>query len=144
MRGFLKVIIWGSMPFLDFSKKNTNFGLWGGQNVVTYQCYQLWKQMLTFCFFSSQLLFIRAKKSILERLKLSTCLKGGRSKNTAEFLSLWEWKCIALFSVYPIFTVTSLVMFSNLFPKILKIKYAVEMWARQLFQVQNFISIRNF
>ena len=35
-------------------------------------------------------------------------------------------------------------MFSNLFPKILKIKYAVEMWARQLFQVQNFISIKNF
>ena len=40
--------------------------------------------------------------------------------------------------------VTGLVMFSNFFAKILKIKDAVEMWARQLFQVQNFISIRNF
>lgn len=35
-------------------------------------------------------------------------------------------------------------MFSNLFPKILKIKDAVELWARQLFQVQNFIRIKNF
>ena len=47
-------------------------------------------------------------------------------------------------SIHLIFTVTGLVMFSNFFPKILKIKDAVEMWARQLFQVQNFISIRNF
>lgn len=67
------------MPFLDLSRETQILACLVDRMLSLRALYRSWNQMLTFCCSSSQLLFIRVKKSIPEKLKLSTCFKGERS-----------------------------------------------------------------